>query len=95
MIKEITATGKDVNVAKENAIAALGARPEDDVRFEILDLGTKGIFGIGARPATVRAYIELPAPVERRRPQGEQDAAAPAEKSEGRREGGRSRRREY
>ena len=93
MIKEITATGKDVNVAKENAIAALGARPEDDVRFEILDLGTKGIFGIGARPATVRAYIELPDPVERRRPQGEQDAAAPAEKSEGRREGGRSRRR--
>lgn len=93
MIKEITATGKDVNVAKENAIAALGARPEDDVKFEILDLGTKGIFGIGARPATVRAYIELPDPVERRRPQAERtEEAAPAER-EGRREGGRSRRR--
>ena len=75
MIKEITATGKDVNVAKENAIAALGARPEDDVKFEVLDLGTKGIFGIGARPATVRAYIELPDPVERRRPQSSEEGA--------------------
>ena len=94
MIKEITATGKDVAVAKENAIVALGARPEDDVKFEILDLGTKGIFGIGARPATVRAYIELPDPVERRRPQADKaEDAAPAERGEGRREGGRSRRR--
>ena len=66
MIKEITATGKDLAVAKENAVAALGAGPNDDVNFEILDLGTKGIFGIGARPAKVRAYIELPEPEGRR-----------------------------
>ena len=66
MIKEITATGKDLSLAKENAVAALGAGPNDDVNFEILDLGTKGIFGIGARPAKVRAYIELPDTVERR-----------------------------
>ena len=66
MIKEITATGKDLTLAKENAVAALGAGPNDDVNFEILDLGTKGIFGIGARPAKVRAYIELPDAPERR-----------------------------
>ncbi len=56
--KEITATGKDISQAKENAVIALGVAAEEDVQFEILDLGTKGIFGIGARPAKVRAYIE-------------------------------------
>ena len=66
MIKEITATGKDLATAKENAVAALGAGPNDDVQFQIIDLGTKGIFGIGARPAKVRAYIELPDAPERR-----------------------------
>ena len=66
MIKEITATGKDLAAAKENAVAVLGAGPDEDVQFEILDLGTKGIFGIGARPAKVRAYIELPDAPERR-----------------------------
>ena len=96
MIKEITATGKDLTTAKENAVAALGAGPDDDVQFELLDLGTKGIFGIGARPAKVRAYIELPDPVERKRG-GEAAAApaadAPAEEPRRSREGGRSRRR--
>lgn len=86
MIKEITATGKDYTIAKENAVAALGAGPDDDVKFEIIDLGTKGIFGIGARPAKVRAYIELPDAPERR----ERRSAAPAEeKSNSPREGGR------
>ncbi len=61
MIKEITAVGKDILEAKENAKIALGAGELDDVKFEIIDSGSKGIFGIiGVRPAKVRAYIELP-----------------------------------
>lgn len=94
MIKEITATGKDYTVAKENAIAALGAAADDDVKFEIIDLGTKGIFGIGARPAKVRAYIELPDAPERRgrggedkRPEGKRE-----ESRDGGRRSGRNRR---
>ena len=67
MLKEITATGKDITTAKENAIAALGVGADEDVRFELIDLGTKGIFGIGARPAKVRAYVEIPDAPERRR----------------------------
>ncbi len=67
MLKEITATGKDITAAKENAIAALGVGADEDVRFELIDLGTKGIFGIGARPAKVRAYVEIPDAPERRR----------------------------
>ena len=61
MIKEIIASGKDVIEAKENARAALGAGPLDDVNFEIIHAGSKGIFGIiGVKPAQVRAFIEIP-----------------------------------
>ena len=60
MVKEITACGKDILEAKENARAALGAGELDDVQFEIIDGGTKGIFGLFSRPAKVRAFIELP-----------------------------------
>ena len=66
MIKEIIASGKDIIEAKENAREALGASPLDDVKFEVIHAGSKGIFGIiGVKPAQVRAYIELPDPVER------------------------------
>ena len=60
MIKEITAVGKDILEAKENARAALGAGELDEVQFEIVDAGTKGFFGFMARPAKVRAFIETP-----------------------------------
>ena len=71
MKKEIIASGKDINEAKENARLALGAGELDDVTFEIIDLGSKGIlFGIGAKPAKVKASMELPDP-EPRRPRRE------------------------
>ena len=60
MIKEAIAAGKDILEAKENARVALGAGELDDVQFEILDGGTKGILGLFTRPAKVRAYVELP-----------------------------------
>ena len=72
MIKEIIATGKDITEAQENARAALGADPLDDVNFEVLHAGSKGIFGIiGVKPAQVRAYMELPDPEERHRRKSE------------------------
>ena len=67
MIKEITAVGKTILEAQENARAALGAGELENVQFEIVDAGTKGFFGFMSRPAKVRAFIELPDPVERRR----------------------------
>ena len=67
MIKEIIASGKDIIEAKENARAALGAGPLDNVNFEIIHAGSRGIFGIiGVKPAQVKAFIEIPDPVERR-----------------------------
>ena len=71
MKKEIIASGKDIQEAKENARLALGAGELDDVTFEIIDLGSKGIlFGIGAKPAKVKASMELP-DAEPRRPRRE------------------------
>ena len=68
MIKEVTAVGKDILEAKENARVALGAGELDDVQFEIVDARSKGIFGIiGVRPAKVRAFIELADTQEKRR----------------------------
>lgn len=66
MIKEITAVGKDILEAKENARAALGAGELDDVQFEVIDGGTKGILGLFSRPAKVRAFIEIPDTHEKR-----------------------------
>ncbi|MBQ1254716.1 MAG: Jag N-terminal domain-containing protein, partial [Clostridia bacterium] len=60
MRKEILATGKDVEVAVQNALDALGVSALEDISYELVDFGSKGIFGIGARPAKVRAWIDLP-----------------------------------
>ena len=68
MVKEITAVGKDILEAKENARAALGVGELEDVQFEIIDGGTKGILGLFSRPAKVRAFIELPDAKEHKRP---------------------------
>ena len=61
MLNEAIAIGKDVEEAKENARAALKAEITDDVNFEVLEMGSRGIFGIiGVKPAKVRAWIEIP-----------------------------------
>ena len=80
MIKEITATGKDVVEAKENARLALGCSELDDVQFEILHMGSKGILGIiGVKPAKVKAYIEIPDAKPARKPRHEKKEAPKAE----------------
>ena len=84
MIKEITAVGKDILEAKENARVALGAGELDDVQFEIVDGGTKGILGLFARPAKVRAFIELPDANEKRhRPDRQKKDRKPEQKKQG------------
>ena len=93
MIKEVTAVGKDILEAKENARAALGAGELDDVQFEIVDGGTKGFFGFMSRPAKVRAFIELP-DVNEKRHRGDRpkkDRTETAEKNQPRREGSKNR----
>ena len=87
MIKEIIATGKDVIEAKENARAALGAGPLDDVNFEILHAGSRGIFGIiGVKAAQVKAWMEIPDTAEKHQKRTEKhhrDAKPEGERREG------------
>ena len=93
MRKEIIATGKDYETAVANAQAALGASALEDISYEVVDLGSRGIFGIGARPTKVKAWIDLPdtvaprqhgasAPKREERAQSEstEDGAKPTEK---------------
>ena len=67
MIKEIIATGKDVQEAQATARQLLGASELDDVQFQIIYVGRKGFMGFGSKPAQVRAYIEIPDKEEKRR----------------------------
>lgn len=68
MLREVIAQGKDVAEAKENARIALGVSELEDVQFEVLHMGSRGIFGIiGVKPAKVRAYIDIPDRDDKRR----------------------------
>ena len=105
MLKEIIATGKDITLAKENARAALGAGPLDDVNFEVIDLGSRGFLGFMAKPAKVKATIEIPdvheprqkkeRPVREKENKENTEAAKPAENKENRKSGNNKKRNNH
>jgi spoIIIJ-associated protein len=57
-----TFTGEDVEAAVENGLDEMGLA-RDQVSVEILDEGSRGILGIGGRPARVRLTQLLPSTV--------------------------------
>lgn len=57
-IKVVTVFGKDIDEVREKAGVALGTTKLDCIKIEIIDSGSKGIFGIGKRSMQARAYIE-------------------------------------
>lgn len=62
-MREITATGQNVDEAVESALAQLKATREN-VDIEVLDEGKKGLFGLfGSRKATVKVTVQ-PNPIE-------------------------------
>ena len=61
MIKEITAVGKTVEEAKENAIKELNASDCEDVQFELITMPKKKVLGLfGGCKAEVKAFVEVP-----------------------------------
>lgn len=61
MRKEILATGRTVEEAINNGCEQLGiTRGVDDYDHEIVDMPSNGFLGIGAKPAKVRVWIEIP-----------------------------------
>lgn len=83
MKKEVIAVGKDVQEAQANAAQLLGATEADNIEYEVLEFPKKGILGIGAKPAKVKATVELPdeAPArhEKKRQKKAEEIAMPTE----------------
>ena len=60
-MKEVIASGKTLEQALEIAAEQLGKTPEQ-VEYEVLEEGKKGLFGIGATDTKLRVYVpETPA----------------------------------
>lgn len=79
MIRSIETTGKTKELAIRAALEQLKLT-EDDITYEILELGRSGFLGIGAVPARVRvSYDDGP---ERAKPVKTQPVKAPAKKPE-------------
>jgi len=55
-MKHAEGTGRTVEEATERALLQLGASPED-VDVEVMDAGTRGMLGLGAREARVRVTL--------------------------------------
>lgn len=55
-MRQAEAAGRTVEEATERALMQLGASPED-VTIEVLDQGTRGMLGLGAREARVRVTL--------------------------------------
>ncbi|MBQ6893375.1 MAG: KH domain-containing protein [Clostridia bacterium] len=78
MITEIHATGKTVNDAVEVLKGKLCVDSLDNIDWKLVHTEKKGfLFGIGAQPAEVVAFVETPDPVEEKKPE-----AKPAPKAE-------------
>lgn len=56
MERSMISRGKTVADAIELAQRLLGV-PKEDIDIEILETGTKGLFGIGAKPAVIKAIV--------------------------------------
>ncbi|MDR2168487.1 MAG: protein jag [Clostridiales bacterium] len=57
-MNSIEKTGKTVELAIESALKTLGVN-RDEVEVEIVDVGSKGILGLGAKPATVKVTVKF------------------------------------
>ena len=58
MKKEITVTGKTIEEAIANAVAALEAPSAEALTYTVLEEPRKGLFGIGATPAKIEAVYQ-------------------------------------
>lgn len=75
MITEITATGKTINDAVAALKTKLCMETLDEIEWKVISTGKKGgLFGIGAQPAKVMAFVETPDPVEEKKPEPKVEA---------------------
>ena len=63
MEKTITVTGKNMEIATQNAMEQLGL-DRDSIQVELVSREKPGFFGIGASPCIIKVTYEVPDPVE-------------------------------
>ncbi len=63
-MRQVEVTGATREEAIQKALEILGVPIEEVDKIEVLDEGSKGIFGIGARPVKIRAVVEKLPPLE-------------------------------
>ncbi|MCX8064138.1 MAG: Jag N-terminal domain-containing protein [Candidatus Hydrogenedentes bacterium] len=63
-MRQVEVIGATREEAVQKALEILGVPLEEVDKIEVLDEGSKGIFGIGARPVKVRATVEKLPPLE-------------------------------
>jgi spoIIIJ-associated protein len=74
-MKEVVASGRTVDDAKREALRELGVESEEDVEIEVIDEGSKGVFGWGTKFARVKVKLlkegepDKPKPAPRPAPQ--------------------------
>jgi spoIIIJ-associated protein len=56
-MKEVVGNGRTVDEAKMNALRELGLDSEENVEIEVLDEGSKGVFGWGTKYARVKVRL--------------------------------------
>ncbi len=61
-MKTVEVTGSTVEEAKQKALSALGVQDPNQVMFEVLEEGVRGLLGIAITPARVRATLITASP---------------------------------
>ena len=74
-------TARSIEEAKELAAKKFG-RKISEIRFEIIDEGKKGLFGLGAKEAKVKATVDSVSSVQSSAPKAEPVTTAPAAEAE-------------
>jgi len=89
-MKKVEASAKTREEAIQNALKDLGVEMYEVDKIEVLDEGSKGLFGFGARPVKVRLVVEnMPDD-----PRRDESAAEPPRQNSRGRDGGRNQNRE-
>ncbi|MBE6777238.1 MAG: KH domain-containing protein [Ruminococcaceae bacterium] len=82
MIKEAIGYGETIEQAKEDAVLKLNVSDDSDIEFDVLAFPKKKVLGLfGGNSAQVKAFIELPDPIKKDKPQKQKKVnAKPAKK---------------
>ena len=82
MIKEAIGYGETIEQAKEDAVLKLNAGDDADIQFDVIAFPKKKVLGLfGGNSAEVKAFIELPDPIKKDKPQKQNKVnAKPAKK---------------